>query len=334
MRPEHPAQAEVPEQEELPKKLPPLNLDELHREEPPLVVPNRTRVEETADPQEEAPEKPVFTPHPAAPAPISPAPEAAFLSAASAANKPLPKPEAAVAAIEEELAPLEPAADDKIKKNDVRLEAAAIAQEIASAPEPPAYQYPPVSLLKQGSGAAHDGTEEMRQNAERLSDTLSSPSASRPAIINVTRGPSVTRYELELSRGVKLSKVTNLADDIALALGASGVRIAAIPEKISVVGIEVPNRVVSTVLARDVIDSPEFEKSKSKVSFAVGKDIGGNRIIGDIGRLPHLLIAGTTGSGKSVCINSLTIISLLYKATPEEVTAHHGRPEDGRAWHL
>ena len=317
VRPEHPAQAEVPEQEELPKKLPPLNLDELRREEPPLVVPNRTRVEETADPQEEAPEKPVFTPHPAAPAPISPAPEAAFLSAASAANKPLPKPEAAVAAIEEELAPLEPAADDKIKKNDVRLEAAAIAQEIASAPEPPAYQYPPVSLLKQGSGAAHDGTEEMRQNAERLSDTLKS-FGIEATIINVTRGPSVTRYELELSRGVKLSKVTNLADDIALALGASGVRIAAIPEKISVVGIEVPNRVVSTVLARDVIDSPEFEKSKSKVSFAVGKDIGGNRIIGDIGRLPHLLIAGTTGSGKSVCMNSL-IISLLYKAKPEEV---------------
>ena len=137
-------------------------------------------------------------------------------------------------------------------------------------------------------------------------------------IINVTRGPSVTRYELELQRGVKLSKVTNLADDIALALGASGVRIAAIPDKISVVGIEVPNRIVSVVMAREVIDSPEFAKHKSKVSFAVGKDIGGNRIIGDIGKLPHLLIAGTTGSGKSVCMNSL-IISLLYKAKPEEV---------------
>lgn len=97
----------------------------------------------------------------------------------------------------------------------MRLEAAAIAQEIASAPEPPAYQYPPVSLLKQGSGAAHDGTEEMRQNAERLSDTLKS-FGIEATIINVTRGPSVTRYELELSRGVKLSKVTNLADDIAL----------------------------------------------------------------------------------------------------------------------
>ena len=157
----------------------------------------------------------------------------------------------------------------------------------------------------------------MRQNAERLSDTLQS-FGIEAHIINVTRGPSVTRYELELQRGVKLSKVTNLADDIALALGASGVRIAAIPDKISVVGIEVPNRIVSVVMAREVIDSPEFAKHKSKVSFAVGKDIGGNRIIGDIGKLPHLLIAGTTGSGKSVCMNSL-IISLLYKAKPEEV---------------
>ncbi len=318
-RPAHSAPLEdtVPEQEELPKKLPPLNLDELRREEMPLVVPNRTHAEQAPDSPEEAPEKPAYTPHPAAPAPVSPAPEDAFLAAASAANKPLSKPKAAVAAIEEELAPLEPAADETIKKNDVRLEAAAIAQEIASAPEPPAYQYPPVELLKQGSGATHDGTEEMRQNAERLSDTLKS-FGIKATIINVTRGPSITRYELELDRGVKLSKVTNLANDIALALGASGVRIAAIPEKISVVGIEVPNRVVSTVLARDVIDSPEFAKAKSKVSFAVGKDIGGNRIIGDIGRLPHLLIAGTTGSGKSVCMNSL-IISLLYKAKPEEV---------------
>ena len=174
-----------------------------------------------------------------------------------------------------------------------------------------------MSLLKAGSGQSHDGTEEMRQNAERLSDTLQS-FGIEAHIINVTRGPSVTRYELELQRGVKLSKVTNLADDIALALGASGVRIAAIPDKISVVGIEVPNRIVSVVMAREVIDSPEFEKCKSRVSFAVGKDIGGNRIIGDIGKLPHLLIAGTTGSGKSVCMNSL-IISLLYKAKPEEV---------------
>ena len=211
-----------------------------------------------------------------------------------------------------------PEQPEKLKKADVQLEAAQIAQEIGQQePQKPEYQFPPVSLLKAGRGQAHDGTEEMRQNAERLSDTLQS-FGIEAHIINVTRGPSVTRYELELQRGVKLSKVTNLADDIALALGASGVRIAAIPDKISVVGIEVPNRTVSVVMAREVIDSPEFEKGKSRVSFAVGKDIGGNRIIGDIGKLPHLLIAGTTGSGKSVCMNSL-IISLLYKAKPDEV---------------
>ena len=217
------------------------------------------------------------------------------------------------------LPPVEiPEQPEKLKKADVQLEAAQIAQEIGQQePQKPEYEFPPVSLLKDGSGQSHDGTEEMRQNAERLSDTLQS-FGIEAHIINVTRGPSVTRYELELQRGVKLSKVTNLADDIALALGASGVRIAAIPDKISVVGIEVPNRIVSVVMAREVIDSPEFEKCKSRVSFAVGKDIGGNRIIGDIGKLPHLLIAGTTGSGKSVCMNSL-IISLLYKAKPEEV---------------
>ena len=220
---------------------------------------------------------------------------------------------------EQPLPPVEiPEQPEKLKKADVQLEAAQIAQEIGQQePQKPEYEFPPVSLLKAGSGQSHDGTEEMRQNAERLGDTLQS-FGIEAHIINVTRGPSVTRYELELQRGVKLSKVTNLADDIALALGASGVRIAAIPDKISVVGIEVPNRVVSVVMAREVIDSLEFEKCKSRVSFAVGKDIGGNRIIGDIGKLPHLLIAGTTGSGKSVCMNSL-IISLLYKAKPEEV---------------
>ena len=230
-----------------------------------------------------------------------------------------PKQEPKPAPAEQPLPPVElPEQPEKLKKADVQLEAAQIAQEIGQQEtQKPEYEFPPVSLLKAGSGQSHDGTEEMRQNAERLSDTLQS-FGIEAHIINVTRGPSVTRYELELQRGVKLSKVTNLSDDIALALGASGVRIAAIPDKISVVGIEVPNRIVSVVMAREVIDSPEFEKCKSRVSFAVGKDIGGNRIIGDIGKLPHLLIAGTTGSGKSVCMNSL-IISLLYKAKPEEV---------------
>ena len=212
-------------------------------------------------------------------------------------------------------------ADDptrKAKKDETRLEAAKIATEIAQAGEQQAaYAYPPVRLLRESQEGMVDGTEEMQLNAQRLSDTLVSFGIDAH-IINVIRGPSVTRYELELDRGVKLSKLTNLSDDIALALGATGVRISAIPDKISIVGIEVPNKLVSTVHIRDVIDSVEFHKSKSRISFAVGKDISGNCIIGDIAKLPHLLIAGTTGSGKSVCMNSL-IISLLYKAKPEEV---------------
>ena len=212
-------------------------------------------------------------------------------------------------------------ADDptrKAKKDETRLEAAKIATEIAQAGEQQAaYAYPPVRLLQESQEGMVDGTEEMQLNAQRLSDTLVSFGIDAH-IINVIRGPSVTRYELELDRGVKLSKLTNLSDDIALALGATGVRISAIPDKISIVGIEVPNKLVSTVHIRDVIDSVEFHKSKSRISFAVGKDISGNCIIGDIAKLPHLLIAGTTGSGKSVCMNSL-IISLLYKAKPEEV---------------
>ena len=206
----------------------------------------------------------------------------------------------------------------KIKKEEAMEEAAKIAAEItATDDQPKEYAYPPVSLLDSGDGKSVDGSEEMRINAERLDDTLASFGIDAH-IINVIRGPSVTRYELELDRGVKLSKITNLADDIALALGASGVRISAIPDKISVVGIEVPNKLVSTVRIHDVIDSLEFFKSKSRISFAVGKDISGTSIVGDIAKLPHLLIAGTTGSGKSVCMNSL-IISLLYKAKPEEV---------------
>ncbi len=183
--------------------------------------------------------------------------------------------------------------------------------------ELPEYRFPPVELLKLPAGAAADGTSEMKENSRRLNETLASFKIEAH-IINVTRGPSVTRYEVELEKGVRLSKLTTAADDIALNLGASGVRIAAVPGKISVVGIEVPNRAVTTVSLREVIDSPDFSKAKSRSSFAVGKDIGGNCIVGNIAKLPHMLIAGTTGSGKSVCMNSI-IISLLYKASPDDV---------------
>ncbi len=191
--------------------------------------------------------------------------------------------------------------------------------EIAAseAAEKPVYVFPPIDLLRLPGRNSADGTAEMRENTQRLNETLASFKIEAH-IINVTRGPSVTRYEVELEKGVRLSKLTTAADDIALSLGATGVRIAAVPGKISVVGIEVPNKAVTTVSLREVIDSEEFNRAKSKSSFSVGKDISGSCIIGDISRLPHMLIAGTTGSGKSVCMNSI-IISLLYKASPEDV---------------
>lgn len=180
------------------------------------------------------------------------------------------------------------------------------------------YQFPPVELLKNRAGiSGADAGRELQETEELLADTLQS-FGIEANIIEVTRGPSVTRYELELQRGVKLNKLTNLAADIALSLGAVSVRIAPIPGKNSVVGIEVPNRLVSPVPIRNVIDSSEFEKAKSQVAFAVGKDISNHNVIGDIARMPHLLIAGTTGSGKSVCTNSM-IISLLYKSSPSDV---------------
>lgn len=208
---------------------------------------------------------------------------------------------------------------EKVTAKDAEQSAAEVATEIAQAEAvpKPEYCYPPIDLLKHSEGTAADGTAEMRENSRRLNETLASFKIEAH-IINVTRGPSVTRYEVELEKGVRLNKLTTAANDIALSLGATGVRIATIPGKISVVGIEVPNRAVTTVSLREVIDSQEFAKAKSRSSFAVGKDIGGSCIVGNIAKLPHMLIAGTTGSGKSVCMNSI-IISLLYKASPDDV---------------
>ena len=179
------------------------------------------------------------------------------------------------------------------------------------------YCFPPIDLLAKSKRGGVDGTDEMRENTRRLNETLASFKIEAH-IINVTRGPSVTRYEVELEKGVRLNKLTTVADDIALSLGASGVRIAAVTGKISVVAVSLKNRAVTMVSLREVIDSSEFAAAKSKSSFAVGKDIGGSCIVGNIAKLPHMLIAGTTGSGKSVCMNSI-IISLLYKASPDDV---------------
>ena len=207
----------------------------------------------------------------------------------------------------------------KVTANEAAASAAEVAAEIARAQQnkPADYQYPPIDLLKIPAKGAADGTAEMKRNSARLNESLESFKIDAH-IINVTRGPSVTRYEVELDKGVRLNKLTSVADDLALSLGVTSVRIAPVPGKISVVGIEVPNQIVTNVNLREVIDSREFGRSASKSTFAVGKDIGGNCIVGNIAKMPHMLIAGTTGSGKSVCMNSI-IISLLYKASPAEV---------------
>ena len=212
-----------------------------------------------------------------------------------------------------------PMKKEKVTARDAAISAALVEQEIAAAraAEKPAYSFPPIDLLQRPRGRAADGTAEMRENTRRLNETLASFKIDAH-ISNVTRGPSVTRYEVELEKGVRLNKLTSSADDIALSLGASGVRIAPVPGKISVVGIEVPNQAVTNVSLREVIDSQEFSSARSHSSIAVGKDIGGSCIVGNIAKFPHMLIAGTTGSGKSVCMNSI-IISLLYKASPEDV---------------
>lgn len=190
--------------------------------------------------------------------------------------------------------------------------------EIREKEEKPEYHFPPVQLLSLSkNNNDRNASEEMHNNAKKLIDTLDSFNV-KASIVNICRGPSVTRYELSPAPGVKISKITNLSDDIALNLAANGVRIEApIPGK-AAVGIEVPNKVVSMVTMRELIDSDEFRRGKSKLTCVLGKDISGEIVVTDLSKLTHLLIAGTTGSGKSVCVNSI-LMSILYKATPDEV---------------
>ena len=182
-----------------------------------------------------------------------------------------------------------------------------------------AYELPPISLLKEVDNSlnAAEVEAEMKSNADILVNTLKSFGV-QTRIVDIHRGPTVTRYELQPSAGVKISKIKGLADDIALNLAAAGVRIEApIPGK-AFVGVEVSNRIKDTVTIREMIESPEFAANKSKLSFVVGKNIDGDVIIGDIAKMPHMIIAGTTGSGKSVCTNSI-IMSILYNASPDDV---------------
>ena len=212
----------------------------------------------------------------------------------------------------------DPPKKEKIKREEIEKEKDLLSQTIkADADAADEYVFPPLELLNAGVSGSSDARDEIALNRERLENAIRSFGINA-SVVGVIRGPTVTRYDFELEQGVKLSRVTNLAGDLALALGVINVRIAPIPEKISTVGIEVPNKIVSTVYLRTILESQRFQTAKSKLSFAVGKDIGGDCIVGNIAKLPHMLIAGTTGSGKSVCMNSL-ILSLLYKARPDEV---------------
>jgi len=180
------------------------------------------------------------------------------------------------------------------------------------------YKLPGLNLLTLPlENKTGNGKKEVMNNVKILEDTLKNFGVSAN-IAQVSVGPTITRYELQLSPGVKVSKILSLADDISLSLASPGIRIEApIPGK-AAIGIEVPNKDVSSVLLREVLESEEFKNQKSKISFSIGKDVAGANIVADLAKMPHLLIAGSTGSGKSVCINTL-IASILYKATPDEV---------------
>ena len=181
---------------------------------------------------------------------------------------------------------------------------------------PPEYVFPPIRLLNKSPAASSNMRDEMRQTAENLISVLSDFGV-KAKLLQVTQGPAVTRYEIQPDTGTKLSKITGLAEDIALNLAVPTVLVAPVPGK-AAVGIEIPNKKVSAVSIREIIESPKFYDAKSKLTVGLGKDIGGNVVVGNIAKWPHILIAGQTGSGKSVCINTI-ITSLLYKASPEDV---------------
>ena len=179
------------------------------------------------------------------------------------------------------------------------------------------YHFPPIELLKKGMAKSGDSTRELRETAERLRQTLQTFGV-KVTITDISQGPAVTRYELQPEQGVKVSKIVGLSDDIKLNLAATDIRIEApIPGK-AAIGIEVPNKENTAVALRDLLDTKEFKEFDSRLAFAVGKDIAGKTVVTDIAKMPHMLIAGATGSGKSVCINTL-IMSILYKAKPDEV---------------
>ncbi len=189
--------------------------------------------------------------------------------------------------------------------------------EAAEKKVPKKYIFPPLSRLQKGSGSSADNTQELKETAMRLQQTLNTFGV-KVSITDISQGPSVTRYEMQPEQGVKVSKIVSLADDIKLNLAATDIRIEApIPGK-AAIGIEVPNKENMAVALRDLFETKEFKEFPSNIAFAVGKDIAGQVVVADIAKMPHMLIAGATGSGKSVCINTL-IMSILYKAHPDDV---------------
>ncbi|WP_373214905.1 DNA translocase FtsK 4TM domain-containing protein [Ruminococcus sp. 5_1_39BFAA] len=228
--------------------------------------------------------------------------------------------EAETPPFEPEKAHRQPSRNPKSSKQEIESGIVNIQHEInqQGATVKKEYQFPPLKLLKRGSGKAQgDSDAHLKRTAQKLQEILYNFGVNA-TVTNVSCGPTVTRYELQPEMGVKVSKIVGLSDDIKLNLAAADIRIEApIPGK-AAVGIEVPNKENSPVMLRELIQSQEFQNAKSKLSFAAGKDIAGKPVVADIAKMPHLLIAGATGSGKSVCINTL-IISILYKASPEEV---------------
>lgn len=204
-------------------------------------------------------------------------------------------------------------------KAEIRQEEIKIQEQVVKVEEeaPKPYMFPPLSLLKKGDGRRGDSSNQLKETALHLQQTLQTFGV-RVTITDISQGPSVTRYEMQPEQGVKVSKIVGLTDDIKLNLAATDIRIEApIPGK-AAVGIEVPNKETSAVALRDLLESDAFQKFSSNLAFAVGKDIGGQVVVTDIAKMPHVLIAGATGSGKSVCINTI-IMSILYKANPSDV---------------
>lgn len=212
-----------------------------------------------------------------------------------------------------------PAAAAKAERDEIAKEEIKIQEHIQNAEEQPVrkYVFPPIRLLKKGDGKKGDSTSQLKETALRLQQTLQTFGV-RVTITDISQGPSVTRYEMQPEQGVKVSKIVGLADDIKLNLAATDIRIEApIPGK-AAVGIEVPNKENSAVALRDLLETEVFKNFASNLAFAVGKDIAGQTVVTDIAKMPHVLIAGATGSGKSVCINTI-IMSILYKADPSDV---------------